>query len=111
MKYLKASVRPLSNISEGWKVSFIRFSSWRNFFFGETSNTFSKMPATCFDLSPVLIFRQACCCVPSTADTGCSVVGSARSTTVNYGTDSRLLHTFIGLNHAIRLTDLLQHLR
>ena len=36
MKYLKASVRPLSNISEGWKVSFIRFSSGRNFFFGET---------------------------------------------------------------------------
>ena len=51
------------------------------------------------------------CCVPSTADTGCSVIGSARSTTVKYGTDSRLLHTFIGLNHVIRPVDLLQHLR
>ena len=50
------------------------------------------------------------CCVPSTADPGCSVIGSTRSTTVKYGTDSRLLHTFIRLNHVIRLADLLQHL-
>ena len=49
------------------------------------------------------------CRVPSTADTGCSVIGSARSTTVKYGTDSRLLNMFIGLNHVIRLADLLQH--
>ena len=49
--------------------------------------------------------------VPSTADMGCSVIGSTRSTTVKYRTDSRLLHTFIGLNHVIRLGDLLQHLR
>ena len=51
------------------------------------------------------------CCVPSTADTGCSIIGSTGSTTVKYRTDSRLLHTFIGLNHVIRLGDLLQHLR
>ena len=51
------------------------------------------------------------CCVPSTADTGCSVIGSTGSTTVKYRTGSRLLHTFIGLNHVIRLGDLLQHLR
>ena len=51
------------------------------------------------------------CRVPSTADTGCRVIGSARSTTVKYRTNSRLLHTFIGLNHVIRLADLLQHLR
>ena len=50
------------------------------------------------------------CHVPSTADTGCSIIGSTRSTTVEYRTDSRLLHTFIGLNHVIRLGDLLQHL-
>ena len=51
------------------------------------------------------------CHIPSTADTGCSIIGSARSTTVEYRTDSRLLHTFIGLNHVIRLANLLQHLR
>ena len=51
------------------------------------------------------------CCVPSMADTGCSVIGSTGSTTVKYRTDSRLLHTFIGLNHVIRLADLLQHLQ
>ena len=50
------------------------------------------------------------CHVPSTADTGCSIIGSTRSTTVEYRTDSRLLHTFIGLNHVIRLANLLQHL-
>ena len=49
-------------------------------------------------------------CVPSTADTGCSIIGSTRSTTVKYRMDSRLLHTFIGLNHVIRLGNLLQHL-
>ena len=51
------------------------------------------------------------CRVPSTADTGCRVIGSTRSTTVEYRTNSRLLHTFIGLNHVIRLADLLQHLQ
>ena len=45
------------------------------------------------------------CRVPST------VIGSARSTTVEYRTNSRLLRTFIGLNHVIRLADLLQHLQ
>ena len=50
------------------------------------------------------------CLVPSIADMGCSVIGSARSITVKYGTDSRLLHTFIGLNHVIRVAYLLQHL-
>ena len=51
------------------------------------------------------------CHVPSTEDTGCSIIGSARSTTVEYRTDSRLLHTLIGLNHVIRLANLLQHLQ
>ena len=45
------------------------------------------------------------CRVPST------VIESARSTTVEYRTNSRLLRTFIGLNHVIRLADLLQHLQ
>ena len=84
-------------------ISYLSYLSSNSFWKEEVFKTCQQNAATYHHLAGWN--EQKSCRVPST------VIGSARSTTVEYRTNSRLLRTFIGLNHVIRLADLLQHLQ